>query len=800
MLADITNTANQSNCNQQQPQKLDIGNSLLRLRMEAALEASSTNFEGAISRMKSGADTAALASKSSKSLVSPSLDSRSVKCDTSLDSAQSRAVPLSSAGGGYKWPSFDRALASNVPELLKDVKDANSKVKSAVLGGPEMDSLAAEPFCRAVTALKAPCGDSETCSPCQAERQAKLAELHDTLRSLRKSGGLVNKAPLESIEVAADTKETAPGSPGASSNAKEIPRSSVGAVSDTTCSSPGTSPLEASFDTVNTSVSNADVQPKIEAKTEEVQVVCLESLRTDSTREPAPEVSSARPKRAASRPPPKPPPPAPPKGAGQGEKLDVKVKQTYRKQEHASIFNGQADVSSKEVALLKAQVTKLNAERRSSLPINTPVKNEQPAGIFGRSRALNFELAFKQSALPPSDLAAVLRALNFRHSKLDAEALQRLLLPSKEESDQILKHDRESTLHSLSDVEKNLLPLCKLPDADRRLNITVFALSHTTQFAMLRSQLTDMADAAKEAMACKRLQDVFVLSLKIINVINHGEKTGAEAFPLSSFQSFAQSKGGLALQTLCKFLCPEGVTDLLEFIEALGKDLANVARAARHSERLVFEDGKAFRQKIDMVREHLTVENDSSAEWRCSRLLEELKVEEEQLEQAEELFKTLAKEARLFFGETKNIPFEELLANILLVKDELQKASNRFHEYLDRCEQDLQDAAIAWQIEAASSSDTNRGANDVEKTELSASSGPSVPRTAPTSQTTGSEVGCAASAGSDERAARHSTVDLRQSRKSFGGEVVDARVSWLADGETVANAVTKYNEFCETKL
>merc|ERR1719478_1154524 len=122
------------------------------------------------------------------------------------------------------------------------------------------------------------------------------------------------------------------------------------------------------------------------------------------------------------------------------------------------------------------------------------VKGGGPRGtevcLIDAKRAQNLAIVLRQVTLPTEELAEVLRCMRVGH-QVTAETLEHVydnLVPSLLECTELMNYDGPT--ENLRDVERQLLPLARLPRLKARLRIMLFSKNmpvlHTSLLARVR--------------------------------------------------------------------------------------------------------------------------------------------------------------------------------------------------------------------------------------------------------------------------------------------------------------------------
>jgi len=277
----------------------------------------------------------------------------------------------------------------------------------------------------------------------------------------------------------------------------------------------------------------------------------------------------------------------------------------------------------------------------------SPRKKERCISILDFRRALSVEVALRRAPVTAEELSNRLQTLDFCHEDIQPDDLERLLgkMPTTEEAKLLLAH--ADAPERLRDLERQVLPLCRVADAERRLALLHLGLSHTVQSAQLAERFACTHRAASAVLASNKLHNVLRHCLQIANYINHGSDQGAKTFSVASFSAFASFKLGnsTALHYLCLTVCDT------TFLTGLKAELEHVFEAARESTEVQHEELQAFCAHITDAEAHLATEPDDLARSRMTDLLKALTVEQAALLRAQEEAKAHVEEAQRFLGE-----------------------------------------------------------------------------------------------------------------------------------------------------
>lgn len=395
---------------------------------------------------------------------------------------------------------------------------------------------------------------------------------------------------------------------------------------------------------------------------------------------PGPPPSGRRPGKA-----PGPPPPSrPDRGAKGGSKgsagvrcqsaaaapLGVRLyaRQCYRASNHTTVFD---DTTGAEMAFIENLVRKQKPQRPS--PTSTPERRFGGGGvcIFDTRRALGVELAMGQLRITVTELSSRLRSLDLGDSKLSADSLEKLIgkMPSEEESQALLEYF--DCPEKLRVVERQMLPLCSVDNAERRLTLLHLKASHSAKHEEVRERLSMMSKAAQEVLENARLHNIFRSALGVMNCIN-GET--ARAFPASSFETFAKFKIGEVpvVECLCQMLKLNSVR-----VRELKKELEFVHQASRGSMADIRKEIRTFEGYVAEAKKHLAVERNSDARERTESLMEALSIELASLAALEAEARKRVAQAQCFLGEREGSlpPAEEFFGYLVQLLKQLGEAS-----------------------------------------------------------------------------------------------------------------------------
>jgi len=354
----------------------------------------------------------------------------------------------------------------------------------------------------------------------------------------------------------------------------------------------------------------------------------------------------------------------------------VQLKQSYSSADSPTAFSCGTSLEFRTVVRTASQP--VAESPRKSFSGASPRKT---VSVLGQQRTLSMELGLSTMSVPTSQLAIALQALDIHRSGVSLDDVERALgkMPTAAEAEQLLEHAQNNP--TLTKFEQVVLPLCHVPNAERRLQIMHCALVHTAQHRTLIGQLRCVREAAAEALACERLHTVLCTALSIANAVNHGNTEGAKSFPISSFPEFAKYK--LEGRSILHFLCQLLQKNDTEFFQKLNRELSHVIEAAQFNTKELQASLKNFHDMAAEVREHLKSEDSATAEAHCTELLGLLTREGKELETAEAIANAELQKAQVFLGERTTLPCETFFSHIAKVGSCLEKMCNEAPQQLD---------------------------------------------------------------------------------------------------------------------
>lgn len=193
--------------------------------------------------------------------------------------------------------------------------------------------------------------------------------------------------------------------------------------------------------------------------------------------------------------------------------------------------------------------------RRSSMPIGggSVSRGAQGVELLTSQRAQNLAICLRTVSMPTEELSEVLRWMRLGHP-ISAEALEHVyenLLPPLLESTDLINYDGPP--EALRDVERQLLPLARLPRLKARLQTMVFSKNMPVHNREHLTRLHALRDACAAVRNSAMLKRVFGTVLRVGNYLNHGvdapdggggvEIRGFTVESLSKLRDFRAAKG-----------------------------------------------------------------------------------------------------------------------------------------------------------------------------------------------------------------------------------------------------------------
>ncbi|CAE7706269.1 FH6, partial [Symbiodinium necroappetens] len=168
------------------------------------------------------------------------------------------------------------------------------------------------------------------------------------------------------------------------------------------------------------------------------------------------------------------------------------------------------------------------AERSLGVPISctAPPPGKAASGkmcLIDPKRAQNLAIILRQVALPTEELCDVVRGLRLQHP-ISTEALEHihefLLPPLLESAEMFASYD--GPLQSLRDVERQLLPLARIPRLKARVKCLLFGKTMPGVRAGLEARIRTLQEACNQVRSSHALRRILGTVLRIGNFLNHG--------------------------------------------------------------------------------------------------------------------------------------------------------------------------------------------------------------------------------------------------------------------------------------
>jgi len=160
------------------------------------------------------------------------------------------------------------------------------------------------------------------------------------------------------------------------------------------------------------------------------------------------------------------------------------------------------------------------ARRNSGLAASTGAQGK--VQLLNPKHAQNLAIILRQVALPTDELSEVLRWLRLSHP-ISADSLEHVynnLLPPLLESSELLRYSGPP--EALRDIERQLLPLVRLPRLKARLQTMLFSKSLPGLHASLSKRIQELRDACLQVRTSTALRRVFETVLRVGTYLNHG--------------------------------------------------------------------------------------------------------------------------------------------------------------------------------------------------------------------------------------------------------------------------------------
>eukprot|EP00746_Dinoflagellata_sp_MGD_P036831 gnl/MRDRNA2_/MRDRNA2_18848_c0_seq1.p1 gnl/MRDRNA2_/MRDRNA2_18848_c0~~gnl/MRDRNA2_/MRDRNA2_18848_c0_seq1.p1 ORF type:complete len:699 (-),score=171.18 gnl/MRDRNA2_/MRDRNA2_18848_c0_seq1:16-2112(-) len=142
--------------------------------------------------------------------------------------------------------------------------------------------------------------------------------------------------------------------------------------------------------------------------------------------------------------------------------------------------------------------------------------------LLDSKRAQNIAIILRQVPIPTSELGEVLRWMLLSHS-VSAEAIERVfwnLLPPLLECKELQSY--EGPLEPLRDIERQLIPLVRMPRLKARLRTLLFSKNMANQFSVADIRIRTLQQACKQIRESPSFRKVLGTVLRIGNYLNHG--------------------------------------------------------------------------------------------------------------------------------------------------------------------------------------------------------------------------------------------------------------------------------------
>jgi len=187
--------------------------------------------------------------------------------------------------------------------------------------------------------------------------------------------------------------------------------------------------------------------------------------------------------------------------------------------------------------------------RRSAL-----LKDLSQVCLLDPKRAQNLAIVLRQVTVPTEELAEVLRWMRLSH-RVGADTLEHVhdnLLPPLLECAELLSYSGPPEM--LRDVERQLLPLARLPRLKARIRTMLFSKNMPTHHSSLLARIHALRVTCEEVRESDALRRVLGAVLRVGNYLNHGidlpdagcgvEVRGFTVESLLKLRDFRAAQGG----------------------------------------------------------------------------------------------------------------------------------------------------------------------------------------------------------------------------------------------------------------
>ncbi|CAE7447452.1 FH6 [Symbiodinium natans] len=143
--------------------------------------------------------------------------------------------------------------------------------------------------------------------------------------------------------------------------------------------------------------------------------------------------------------------------------------------------------------------------------------------LMDPKRAQNLAIILRQVALPTEELCDVVRGLRLQHpiSTETLEHIHEFLLPPLLESTEMLA-SYDGPTENLRDVERQLLPLARIPRLKARVKCLLFGKTMPGLRAGLEARIRTLQEACNEVRQSQALKRIYAMVLRVGNYLNHG--------------------------------------------------------------------------------------------------------------------------------------------------------------------------------------------------------------------------------------------------------------------------------------
>jgi hypothetical protein len=236
--------------------------------------------------------------------------------------------------------------------------------------------------------------------------------------------------------------------------------------------------------------------------------------------------------------------------------------------------------------------------------------------LLDAKRAQNLAIVLRQVTQPTAELAEILRCMRVGHQvSIDTlEHMQENLVPLLLEDPRLVEYDGPT--ETLRDVERQLLPLARLPRLKARLRSMIFSKRMPTQHADLLKRIKLLRNACEQVRNSSALRRIMLTGLRVGNYLNHGIESGGghdevRGFAIESllkFRDFRATQGGEA--SALHYIAWHLLRDHPDLLQVLRQELQAILEPSDGAEMCLQDGGisdlhdaaSRFQSEIDLVQ------------------------------------------------------------------------------------------------------------------------------------------------------------------------------------------------------